>query len=82
MAGWTHGIAAGFHIAAAAGPLCRSPLWGVALQLEVAVAPPKGFGREFDPADAAAWADIDWNEAAAGPLSGQVRPSKRFVIGS
>lgn len=61
------GVAAGFEMAAAAGPLCACALWGVAFELEIAL-----FAAAFD-GSTAAWAALDFREGALGPLSGQAR---------
>jgi ribosome assembly protein 1 len=60
------GVAAGFQMAASAGPLCQDPLWGIAFELEVAINAPS-----FDFSEAA-WAGLDFRESARGPISGQV----------
>lgn len=60
------GIASGFQMACAAGPLCQDPLWGVAVELSVGLAL-----DEFD-FTAEAWAGLNLREDGLGPVSGQV----------
>jgi hypothetical protein len=60
------GISAGFQMACAAGPLCQDPLWGVAMELSVALAV-DSFNFSTD-----AWDSLDLRESVAGPVSGQV----------
>lgn len=74
------GVAAGFQMAAKAGPLCAEPLWGVAFQLEIAVEDPSGkpsLHLHHNEADSPPWAvalaQLNSKEAIYGPLSGQVR---------
>jgi ribosome assembly protein 1 len=56
------GVTAGFQLAAAAGPLCDEPLWGVVFEVEVVLVVPPGGGETLDLA-----------EGVYGPFSGQVR---------
>ena len=69
------GVAAGFQMAAAAGPLCADPLWGVAFELEVAVeAASETQSNSKD--GSSGWRGrlerLDARESVYGPLSGQV----------
>lgn len=68
------GIASGFQMACAAGPLCQDPLWGVAVELSV------GLAREEFDFSAEAWAGLNLREDGLGPVSGQVRhlPSPKW----
>jgi hypothetical protein len=63
------GAAAGFQLACEAGPLCQDPLWGVALELSIAVNVPN---FDFSPAS---WASLNLLESSLGPVSGQVHVS-------
>lgn len=60
------GIASGFQMACAAGPLCQDPLWGVAVELSI------GLARDGFDFSAEAWAGLDLREGTLGPVSGQV----------
>ena len=65
------GVASGFQLAAAAGPLCDEPLWGLAFQVEARLnLPPAGEGGG---SAAAAAASLQLAEDVYGPFSGQVR---------
>jgi ribosome assembly protein 1 len=64
------GIVAGFQMAAASGPLCGDPLWGVAFKLEVALATDDA--DAFDISSLQSWKSLDFRESLFGPLSGQV----------
>lgn len=66
------GIASGFQMACAAGPLCQDPLWGVAMELSIGLAQD---GFDFS---AEAWAGLDLREGTLGPVSGQVRRRPRI----
>lgn len=61
------GIASGFQLACAAGPLCQAPLWGVAFELAVGVAV-----ADFDFSEES-WRGLNLLEGSLGPISGQVR---------
>lgn len=67
------GIASGFQMACAAGPLCQDPLWGVAMELSIGLAQD---GFDFS---AEAWAGLDLREGTLGPVSGQVRRRRRRI---
>lgn len=74
------GVAAGFQMAAAAGPLCDEPLWGVAFvveaRLNLAPATSSASGAGEDSAAAAA-ASLALAEDVYGPFSGQVTSAAR-----
>jgi hypothetical protein len=72
------GIAAAFQMAAAAGPLCADPLWGVAFKLEVALA---ADAEAFDVNSLESWKGLDFRENVFGPLSGQVQPRFSLFFG-
>ena len=64
------GVAAGFQMAASAGPLCEDPLWGVAFELEVALVASDAGGEHCAAPSSAG--DPDFLEDVYGPLQGQV----------
>jgi ribosome assembly protein 1 len=78
---WAHvreavadGVVAGFNLAAAAGPLCEEPLWGVAFEVEARLVlpppssadAPSSFPRPLPPPDQLLQEDV------YGPFTGQV----------
>jgi ribosome assembly protein 1 len=64
------GVTAGFQLAAAAGPLCDEPLWGVVFEVEVVLVVPPAAAAA---AAAAGGQALDLAEGVYGPFSGQVR---------
>ena len=76
------GVAAGFQMAAAAGPLCDEPLWGVAFAVEAQLNLPPGAGSagagdHRGGSAAAAAASLARAEDVYGPFSGQVSSAAR-----
>ncbi|KAL4448964.1 hypothetical protein ABPG77_007681 [Micractinium sp. CCAP 211/92] len=74
------GVAAGFQLASAAGPLCDEPLWGVAFQVEARLNLPAAAldGSELTAAEAAA--QLQLAEDVYGPFSGQVTSAARQAL--
>lgn len=77
------GVAAGFQLASAAGPLCDEPLWGVAFAVEARLNLPPGCGGGSggggDTATSAA-ASLALSEDVYGPFSGQVTSAARQAL--
>ncbi|PRW32859.1 ribosomal S5 Elongation factor G III V family [Chlorella sorokiniana] len=74
------GVASGFQMAAAAGPLCDEPLWGVAIAVEARFNLPPGAAGGEGCSAAEAAAQLHLAEDVYGPFSGQVTSAARQAL--